>query len=442
MAGTLTKLINTSYVIPACVWERRMPWMPSGIISSIQRHRFRSMIKHVWKHVPFYRDAMLERGLTPNDFRHTDDLKLLPLISNREFRKDPLIFNSDTINTDNDYVMRAGNYKQIFWSRHAALQWFTRISRTRAVLNNLLEKQTGYVEAYIQPSQDCNHTLNRYWKENLLFRGMASMRHRLDINDPYEKTIERLNEIKPDIVYCYGSQTEQVFKYIRNHNLDFVPPRVWIYGSDMMSPGTKRLIEEEYGCLVYSTYNMNETGPLSFECEYRDGFHLNEDACHARIVDQEGRTLTDGTEGEVVISNLVNKATVILNYLTGDRAVMSREPCKCGRTLPLIKELQGRVCDTIYRADGTTVSYAALAPPAGSMLARVRDFQVVQERPGRICWTLVPFDNSPRDEIAAALAEATKRVFPAPDQVDVQWVDRIELTPGHKKNFVVHRFSV
>ncbi len=399
------------------------------------------MIRHAWKHVPFYRNAMRERNLSPVDFRRPEDLNLLPLISNEEFRKDPTIFNSDKIDTGGDMLMRAGNYKKIYWSRHAALQWFARISRSRAVINNLLGKDSGYIEAYVQPMEDCNHTMNKFWGENLLFRSRAAGVYRFDINDPYTETLRNLNEVRPDIVYCYGSHSEQFFRHIHKNRLKLHAPKIWIYGSDMMSPGMREFIEEEFGCMVYSTYNMNEMGAFSFECEKRNGFHLNIDACYSRLINEQGETVPRGVSGEVVISNLVNRATVILNYRTGDRAVMSREPCACGRTLPLLQELQGRICDTIYCSDGIECSYALLATPSGEMLAKVRSFQVVQESRGHICWTLVPYSDTNRDEVASGLEAVTSGIFPPPNRIEVRWVKDIEVTPGQKRKFVVHRFK-
>ena len=398
------------------------------------------MIRHAWKHVPFYRTAMRERGLTPADFRKPEDLQRLPLISNEDLRRDPSIFNSDRIDTGGDMLMRAGNYKKIYWSRRAALQWFARISRNRAVINNLLGSSSGYVAAYVKPREDCNHTMNKFWEENLLFRSRAAGVHRFNINDPYVETLRNLNEVRPDIVYCYGSHSEQFFRYIHKNRLELHAPKVWIYGSDMMSPGMRDFIEEEYGCLVYSTYNMNEMGAFSFECEKRNGFHLNIDACYSRIVDEKGESVPDGTAGEVIISNLVNRATVILNYRTGDRAMMSSEPCSCGRTLPLLRELQGRICDTIYGADGLEVSYSVLAAPSGELLAKVRKFQILQERRGHVCWTLVPYPDTNLGEIASGLKSLTERILPHSYDIEVRWVEDIEVTPGQKRKFVVHRF--
>ncbi len=441
MKNFLRNSLNTAYVVPACMWEKRMPAADPGVVNFLQHLRFRSMISHAWRHVPFYRNAMEERGLGPSDFRTVEDLSLLPLVSNEEFRSNPSIFNSEKMSIEKDVLMSAGHYKRIFWSRKAALQWFARLTRTRVVLNRLLGQGSGYIAAYISPKEDSNHYMNRFWGESILLKARAEQRFWLDANESYQDTLGRLNEIGPDIVYCYGSHTERFFRHISKYKLEFRAPRIWVYGSDMMSPGMREFIEEQYGCLVYSAYSMNEMGAFSFECERRRGFHLNIDACHTRIVDDNGGTLPDGIAGEVIISNLVNKATVILNYRTGDRARMSLEPCPCGRTLPLLQELEGRVCDSVYCENGNSISHALLAVPAGELLRRVSNFQIVQERRGHVCWNLVPFPDTSRDDTAVGLAAISRSIMPPPNTIEVKWVEQIEETPRQKRRFVIHRFN-
>jgi phenylacetate-CoA ligase len=85
-----------------------------------------------------------------------------------------------------------------------------------------------------------------------------------------------------------------------------------------------------------------EAGTIGFQCERREGFHLNVDLCAVRIVDAEGRTVPPGTSGDIVISSLDNRATVLLNYRIGDRGTLSPQPCPCGRSLPLLASLEGR----------------------------------------------------------------------------------------------------
>ena len=81
----------------------------------------------------------------------------------------------------------------------------------------------------------------------------------------------------------------------------------------------RRLIEDTFGIPVISKYSAMETsqGRRSSASE-RAGFHLHEDLCQLTIVDREGKLLADGEPGEIVLSNLVNRGSVLLNYRIGD----------------------------------------------------------------------------------------------------------------------------
>ena len=275
MIDFINRAFNTGCSVPACMLEKHLPWTSPKVLEALQRRRLRSIVNHAWAHVPFYRTAMEQAGIKPGDIRSGEDLSLLPLVSNEDIRENPSLLNSDTTDYENDLLLRAGNYKNIYWSRGAALQWFNRLTRFRTVINGVLNKPSGYIEAYLHPETSCNQKLNAYWRRHLLFTGRAGGPFRLDISDPYEETCRKINELRPDIVYCYGSQTEQFLKYVFNQGLEFHAPRIWIYGSDYMSPETKSFIEDTFGCLVFSVYSMNEMGAFGFQCETRGkGFTL------------------------------------------------------------------------------------------------------------------------------------------------------------------------
>ncbi|UCC76528.1 MAG: phenylacetate--CoA ligase family protein, partial [Anaerolineales bacterium] len=98
-----------------------------------------------------------------------------------------------------------------------------------------------------------------------------------------------------------------------------------------------------------------EAFKIGFTCEERTGFHLHEDLTYVKIVDSSGRRLPPDEKGEVIISNLVNRGTVLLNYRLGDIAALSHEPCPCGRTFVMLSDLEGRVEDILHLPDGSFV---------------------------------------------------------------------------------------
>ena len=106
------------------------------------------------------------------------------------------------------------------------------------------------------------------------------------------------------------------------------------------------------GVRLWSGYSAIETGRVGFQCEVGRGHHLNLDSCALRVVGRDGRPASNGEEGDLVVSNLVNRATVILNYRSGDVGAMGEGPCSCGRTLPLLARMHGRSSDIVRLADG------------------------------------------------------------------------------------------
>lgn len=132
-------------------------------------------------------------------------------------------------------------------------------------------------------------------------------------------------------------------------------PKVVAYGGGGMSAEGRALVEDHFGVAVLSGYNAVEALKIAFLCEERDGFHVHEDLCHVRLLDPSGVPVAPGTSGEVVISNLVNRGTVLLNYRLGDRATAATAPCACGRTSAVLATVDGRVDEIIVLLSGELV---------------------------------------------------------------------------------------
>src|SRR5207244_9791682 len=131
----------------------------------------------------------------------------------------------------------------------------------------------------------------------------------------------QIHAIKPRVVYSFGSYVEHFLRYLADRGAEIPMPRLWVYLGDMVSEAARELAEE-MGCKLYSVYGAMEAGTIGFQCEQRGGFHLNIDLCAVRVIDENGKTLSPDEPGEVVISALDNRATVLLNYRIGDRAVV------------------------------------------------------------------------------------------------------------------------
>ena len=51
-----------------------------------QNERLVSQVRHVWDNVPYYRQKMEEKGLTPDDVQSVEDLHKLPFLTKDDLR--------------------------------------------------------------------------------------------------------------------------------------------------------------------------------------------------------------------------------------------------------------------------------------------------------------------------------------------------------------------
>jgi phenylacetate-CoA ligase len=121
-------------------------------------------------------------------------------------------------------------------------------------------------------------------------------------------------------------------------------------GAEPYSEHTRKKIEELYGIDAFNSYGLSEmNGPgVAFECPYKRGMHLWEDSYYLEIVDPiTGSSLSDGEEGEVVLTTLNREAVPIIRYRTGDIASVCPGECDCGRTHRRISRIKGRSDDML-----------------------------------------------------------------------------------------------
>jgi phenylacetate-CoA ligase len=125
--------------------------------------------------------------------------------------------------------------------------------------------------------------------------------------------------------------------------------RVGILGAEPWSEAMRARIEDLTGIKAYDVFGTSElSGPLFTECTYQDGIHIWADQFLVEIIDPKtGEQLSDGEQGELVITTLAKEALPLIRYKIGDLTVKNSEPCRCGRTHPRIMRIMGRVDDML-----------------------------------------------------------------------------------------------
>jgi phenylacetate-CoA ligase len=108
-------------------------------------------------------------------------------------------------------------------------------------------------------------------------------------------------------------------------------------------PATRAAIEAAYSATCFDHAGMTELGPTGHSCSQRDGIHAVESEFIFEVLDEEG---SPAEEGEFVATNLGRWGMPLIRYRTGDRVLVSREPCSCGSPfMKLVGGIRGRVDD-------------------------------------------------------------------------------------------------
>lgn len=127
--------------------------------------------------------------------------------------------------------------------------------------------------------------------------------------------------------------------------------RVGIFGAEIWSDEIRRRIEERMGIETFDIIGMTETAGvgMGIDCAEHDGLHVWEDHYLIEIVDLEsGEPVPDGESGEMVVTTLTREGLPLIRFRTHDLTrIVSREPCRCGRTSLRVDRLSGRTDDMI-----------------------------------------------------------------------------------------------
>lgn len=431
------RFVNSARLAVMARRERRVPFWPEEKIERLQRRRLRRITRHAWRTVPSWHREMEARGLRPGDFSEAGDLARLPLLSEREVRLRLDEFHSTRWKEEETLVLESSASahghvrKRIRWDPRTQLAKLAYAERDRAVVARLAGSGWGQRQLFALPEGSSSLILREWWDARVWTPTRLVRRASFPIDRPFEELVERLAEVRPSVVYSYGSFAERFFRWLEGTGASARLPRVWVYGGESMDPAWRERAERK-GCRIYSTYQSVEAGRVGFECERREGFHLNVDLCAVRVVDEAGEDVHPGEEGEIVVSNLLNQATVLFNVRLGDRGILSPEPCPCGRGLPLLSRLVGRSWDRITLGDGREFSSLEIKQPFNEELTFALQVQVVHPRRGEIVWRVVPLPGVDVEKARRRLLSRSREVLGEETEVGVEMVEEIPSGPSGK----------
>lgn len=167
---------------------------------------------------------------------------------------------------------------------------------------------------------------------------------------PLEKQLMVLHDYKTSVLITSPSAALQLMDMLFQVNLNpnALTLKTLILVGEAPDRGIESQLREQLHVNTWFHYGLSEIpGPaVAFECEHRQGLHVNEDHFYPEVVDpQSSAAVADGEAGELVLTTLTTRAFPLLRFRTGDRVRFLAGKCPCGRTLRRIEWLPERTDD-------------------------------------------------------------------------------------------------
>ena len=194
---------------------------------------------------------------------------------------------------------------------------------------------------------------------------------------PIAEQAQWLIKQNPDYLISVASNVHELARYCGKHGLR--PSRlceVRTYG-EALHPDARADIRSAWGVPVIDMYSCREAGYLALQCPEHEHYHAQAEGTYLELLDEQGRPCEPGKLGRVVITALHNFATPLIRYDIGDYAEAG-ERCDCGRGLPVIRRIVGRVRNML-RLPGGGMRYPRFGEYEFGEIKSVRQFQVVQK---------------------------------------------------------------
>jgi phenylacetate-CoA ligase len=217
-----------------------------------------------------------------------------------------------------------------------------------------------------------------------------------------------------------------------------LPMSVVITNAEPVTDQQRQTISQAFGCPVRETYGMAEMVTAGTECQAGRLHQWPELGVVEVFQDAADAPVAPGQSGRLIGTGLLNADMPLIRYEVGDRAsaIVPQDPCPCGRSLPGLQRIEGRMNDSILTPDGRSVYW--LNPIFYGV--PVRESQIIQERVDRLRVLVVPAVGFQAETVRHIVERLQARVGHV--DIQVESVEAIPRTAGGKFRAVVNRLPL
>ena len=391
-------------------------------LADYQRRRLVEVVQLAGKHVPYYRKTFAETGVDVSTFRGPEDLSQLPILEKQPVRAHPTALLDERLHCRKLLVTHTsgttGTPLDIYHDEalmSAAYAYFD--SRCREVAG-LARRRNRSVSIGVSQVASPNRTRPPFWVYNARWNQLYMSCYHLapKFLDSY---VAALRKFRGEYFEGYPSSVYTVARHIVDNNLPPVPFVACFPTAETLFDFHRETIAKAFGCRVYNQYGCSEMVVFAGECEH-GSMHLSPEIGYVEVVDKQDRPVPVGQVGQLICTSVINHVQPFIRYRLGDVGALSDKRCPCGRPLPVLDRIEGRIDTVLITRDGRRIGRLDPVFKGGRGIAEA---QIVQNDYGRFVVRIVPGKDYTSADGATIVRNLGERVGEA--EIRIELVDQI-----------------
>ena len=360
-------------------WNKQVETLPEKELRKLQLERLQKVVYTVYEKVPHYRKKFEEAGVKPSDIKSLEDIVKLPFTTKEDLFVD---YPYGLLAVPKEKVIRlhtssgtTGKPKAIFFTKNDIEIGAELIARCLVM--------TGTTKGDVLQN---SMTYGLFTGAFIMHYGAEKVGVLVIPAGPgnTERQIELMKTFGTTCFHMTPSYALYVASVMQEKGIDprkdLKLKRAYL-GAEPYSEETRQKIENMLGIDVYNCYGLSEMGGpgVGFECVYKNGLHIWEDAYLVEIINPEtGEPVKEGEVGELVLTSLCREAMPLIRYRTRDLTYFISEPCPCGRTHRRINRILGR-SDDMFIVKGVNIFPQQIEAVLMRIKGVAQNYQIVLE---------------------------------------------------------------
>ncbi|WP_188093939.1 phenylacetate--CoA ligase [Sulfurimonas sp. CVO] len=353
-------------------------------LENIQLSRLKETLQRVYALTPFYREKFQERGITPDDIISLKDIRKLPFTTKKDLRahypfglftvpmSEVVRVHSSSGTTGKPTVVGYTKSDMDVWDEVMARVFTMAGATAEDIVHN------GYGYGLFTGGLGMHNGAEKVGATIVPASGGFTERQLLLMKD-FGATIMALT---PSFALHMAEVAKKAgADYLKDYKL-----KAGIFGAEPTSKGLKQEVREAWGIDYHEVYGLSEIiGPgVACSCKKSELLHVFEDHFFVEIIDPiTGEEMPEGERGELVITPLTKQALPLLRYRTGDITSITKEPCKCGRTMLRMESIVGRADDMLI-ISGVNVYPSQIEHVIANAYGVTLNYQIVADKKGHL----------------------------------------------------------